>query len=64
MKQLIQCGTSAGPLILREGNLLMVAGCQVNPVVLRIRDDGPAFGDDESMFPLHNLAKARLEPQA
>jgi hypothetical protein len=64
VKQLIQCGTSAGPLILREGGLLMIAGCQVNPVVLRIRDDGPAFGNDEPTFPLHNLATARLEPQA
>lgn len=28
---------------LRDTGFLLVAGCQINPVVLHIRDDGPAI---------------------
>lgn len=64
MNPLKQCGTSAGPQFLREAGYLMIAGCQVNMVVLRIRDEGPALADDEPIFPSQGMATARLEPQA
>lgn len=58
------CATSGA--FLREAAFLSIAGCQVNPVVLRIRDDGPALLDDGATVHdyLAAMAKARVEPQA
>jgi hypothetical protein len=41
---------------LRDGAFASLGDCQVNPVVLRIRDDGPALLDD-LVSPLPSLGR-------
>ena len=43
---------------LRQGKDLQLAGCRISPLVLRIRNDGPALLDGECV---HDNAAALLE---
>ena len=65
MRQPTPSSVLTTPQFLRDAAFMTVAGCQVNPLVLLIRDDGPALVDELDInYHIEGLAKARLEPQA
>lgn len=57
--------STASTRTLHETGFLMIAGCQVNPLVLLIRDDGPAMlGSIALQLDAGTGATAPVEPRA